>query len=242
MDFFQTNCLNGELYIHGEHLQDIQSAVKKPNKLSPKLQFHIFELPTINQPYSAKSTLFGQLNAALNLSHVIGITPILVESHDEATHWYDIHLTSGFEGSVIYNSDAMYEFNVRSSSVLKYKGTLDLEVKLLSYNVDKNGHPVFNAIYNGKEFKVKPKGTDKERKDPEIVMRACKLGCDELYERGYIHVDSDGYIRAGEKARRETVLNSDLQDIISSLDGKKFNSFNKEKNGKYFEWKRKNTF
>ena len=165
MEFLQTDCLNGELYIHGEHLQDIQSAVKKPNKLSLKLQFHIFELPNINQPYSVKSTLFGKLNTTLGLSHVIGITPILVESHEDATRWYDIHMLSGFEGSVIYNFDAMYEFNVRSSQVLKYKGTLDLEVKLLSYNVDKNGHPVFNAIYNSKEFKVKPKGTDKERKD-----------------------------------------------------------------------------
>ena len=165
MDFLNTDCLNGELYIHGEHLQDIQSAVKKPNKLSSKLQFHIFELPTVSKPYHIKSTWFGQLNINLNLSHVVGITPVSINSHDEATHWYDMHILAGFEGSVIYNSDAMYEFNVRSSSVLKYKGTLDLEVKLLSYNVDKNGHPVFNAIYNGKEFKVKPKGTDKERKD-----------------------------------------------------------------------------
>lgn len=165
MELLQTDCLNGELYIHGEHLQDIQSAVKKPNKLSPRLQFHIFELPNINQQYHTKSTLFGKLNATLGLSHVIGITPIVITSHEEATHWYDIHMLSGFEGSVIYNMDATYQFNVRSSSVLKYKGTLDLEVKLLSYNVDKNGHPVFNAIYNGKEFKVKPKGTDKERKD-----------------------------------------------------------------------------
>lgn len=165
MEFLNTNCLNGELYIHGEHLQDIQSAVKKPNKLSPKLQFHIFELPTVSEPYSIKSTLFGKLNRALNLSHVIGITPISVESHEDVAEWYVIHMLARFEGSVIYNSDATYQFNVRSSSVLKYKETLDLEVKLLSYNVDKNGHPVFNAICNGKEFKVKPKGTDKERKD-----------------------------------------------------------------------------
>lgn len=57
----QTDCLNGELYIHGEHLQDIQSAVKKPNKLSPKLQFHIFELPTINQTYSIKFYFIWQI-------------------------------------------------------------------------------------------------------------------------------------------------------------------------------------
>ena len=190
MEFLGTDCLNGELYIHGEHLQDIQSAVKKPNKLSPKLQFHIFELPNINQQYHAKSTLFGKLNATLGLSHVIGITPISIESHEDATKWYDIHMLSGFEGSVIYNADAMYEFNVRSSSVLKYKGTLDLEVKLLSYNVDKNGHPVFNAIYNGKEFKVKPKGTDKERKD--IISNFESQYKDHWYKIEYETFSKDG--------------------------------------------------
>ncbi len=190
MELLQTDCLNGELYIHGEHLQDIQSAVKKPNKLSPKLQFHIFELPTINQPYSVKSTLFGQLNATLNLSHVVGITPIVITSHYDTTNWYNMHILAGFEGSVIYNSDAMYEFNVRSSSVLKYKGTLDLEVKLLSYNVDKNGHPVFNAIYNGKEFKVKPKGTDKERKD--IISNFESQYKDQWYNISYETLSKDG--------------------------------------------------
>jgi DNA ligase-1 len=190
MEFLQTDCLNGELYIHGEHLQDIQSAVKKPNKLSPKLQFHIFELPNINQQYQAKSTLFGKLNTTLGLSHVIGITPTVITSHEEATHWYNIHMLAGFEGSVIYNMDATYQFNIRSSSVLKYKGTLDLEVKLLSYNVDKNGHPVFNAIYNGKEFKVKPKGTDKERKD--IISNFESQYKDQYYTIEYECLSRDG--------------------------------------------------
>ena len=44
MDLFQSNELNGELYIHGEHLQDIQSAVKKPKELSAKLSFCIFDI------------------------------------------------------------------------------------------------------------------------------------------------------------------------------------------------------
>ena len=44
MDELGHNELNAELYIHGEHLQDIQSAVKKPNKLSPRLTAHIFDI------------------------------------------------------------------------------------------------------------------------------------------------------------------------------------------------------
>jgi hypothetical protein len=39
--------------------------------------------------------------------------------------------------------------------------------------------------------------TEAERRDPEVVMRACRLGCDELFERGYLCVDSDGFIKAG---------------------------------------------
>jgi len=47
MNRLATTELNGELYIHGEHLQDITSAVKKPKELSLKLTFNIFDVPLI---------------------------------------------------------------------------------------------------------------------------------------------------------------------------------------------------
>jgi hypothetical protein len=34
-----------------------------------------------------------------------------------------------------------------------------------------------------------------ERLDPANVMAACLLGCDALFEHGYIHVDSSGFVR-----------------------------------------------
>ena len=193
MKLLDTDCLNGELYIHGEHLQDIQSAVKKPNKLTHKLQFHIFELPNIDLEYIHKTPMFKSANKHLSdllNTYVFAIPPTLVESVDELDHWYNIAMLAGFEGTVIYNLDATYKFNQRSSQVLKYKKTLDLEVLINSYEVDKNGHPVFNCTYNSKSFKVKPKGTDAERK--AIIANFNELYANKWYTIEYETLSKDG--------------------------------------------------
>jgi hypothetical protein len=38
-----------------------------------------------------------------------------------------------------------------------------------------------------------------ERNDPNVVMAACNLGCDALFEKHYIVVDEDGVVQAGER-------------------------------------------
>lgn len=190
MKLLDTDCLNGELYIHGEHLQDIQSAVKKPNSLSNKLKFFIFELPNVNKKYSEKYDTFKFLNSITNLSNVTSVDPEIVESHEEIESIHNKYVSSGLEGSVIYNHDSVYEFNVRSSSVLKYKYVQDLEVEIMSYNVDKNGHPVFNVSYNGKEFKVKPTGTDLDRK--EIIRNF-----EEEYKNKWYKIEYEMFSKSG---------------------------------------------
>ena len=111
-------------------------------------------------------------------------------SHEELDKSHTEAVKYNYEGTIIRNAAGLYMHNQRSSDVLKYKETLDLEVKLLSYNVDKNGHPVFNAIYNGKEFKVKPKGTDKERKD--IITNFESQYKDQYYTIEYETLSKDG--------------------------------------------------
>lgn len=55
-----------------------------------------------------------------------------------------------------------------------------------------------------------------ERKNSKIVMPLCKIGCDDLYEKGYITVDSEGKIRLN--AVKE--LSPDLRNAIQPLSGK----------------------
>ena len=65
METANTTCINCELYIHGEHLQDISSAVKKTKALSLRLSFNPFELPMITSTYEEKVDTLDQLSGEI---------------------------------------------------------------------------------------------------------------------------------------------------------------------------------
>lgn len=56
----------------------------------------------------------------------------------------------------------------------------------------------------------------KQRKDPEIVMPACKVGCDSFFEEGYLEVDNNGSIRISEMLK----LSNDLKQSLDPYVGK----------------------
>ena len=172
MEHFKTTCINGELYISGESLQNITSAVKKPKELSKSLVFIPFELPLVSAPYKDKVSL------------LIKYIPIVYITREEMLEeFYAATVGAGYEGVVIYNTDSIYQFNQRSSTVLKYKPVADAEYKILSYTTDRNGHPVFTCeTHDGKQFKVKPKGTDEERK--QIITNF-----DSQYKNNYYKIE-----------------------------------------------------
>ena len=172
MEHFKTTCINGELYISGESLQNITSAVKKPKELSKSLVFIPFELPLVSAPYKDKVAL------------LIKYIPIVHITREEMLEeFYAVTVGAGYEGIVIYNTDSIYQFNQRSSTVLKYKPVADAEYKILSYTADRNGHPVFTCeTHDGKQFKVKPKGTDEERK--QIITNF-----DSQYKNNYYKIE-----------------------------------------------------
>ena len=172
MEHFKTTCINGELYISGESLQNITSAVKKPKELSKSLAFIPFELPLVSAPYKDKVSL------------LIKYIPIVHITREEMLEeFYAATVGSGYEGVVIYNTNSIYQFNQRSSTVLKYKPVADAEYKILSYTTDRNGHPVFTCeTHDGKQFKVKPKGTDEERK--QIITNF-----DSQYKNNYYKIE-----------------------------------------------------
>ena len=73
---------------------------------------------------------------------------------------------------------------------------------------------------------------DDERKDFNVVMSACKFGCDELFEKSYININDDGYIQVSNYEENDAV-----SDYIKQLIGKKCSIFN-AKNKEYFKWHR----
>jgi hypothetical protein len=64
-----------------------------------------------------------------------------------------------------------------------------------------------------------------------IVMPVCKIGCDELYERGYIAVSESGAIITGDAPT------SDLSALLGEVAGKPCAAHSND-SAKYFEWHR----
>ena len=80
---------------------------------------------------------------------------------------------------------------------------------------------------------IKPRSvcSEKERVDPNVVMLACVLGCDSLFDKGAIYVGEDGLIGISGKLS----ATSDLGLFLQALDGKKADAYCQEAK-KYFEW------
>ncbi len=160
--------LNGELYIPNNHLQDITSAVKKPKNLSKQLEFYIFDIPDSTATFIDRR---AQLVTAANswspnyVHYVYGVTCNTLQDIEDH---YAKCMALGLEGTVIKDPTAMYEHNVRSSKMWKYKKALDAEFIIRAMVLDKNKQPVFTMEYTDSSgsldtFSVKPKGTATER-------------------------------------------------------------------------------
>lgn len=80
---------------------------------------------------------------------------------------------------------------------------------------------------------IKPRRscTEEERLDSGVVMLACVLGCDALFDKGAIFVDNLGLINATGKFGD----NPDLKAFIGGLEGR-VSSAHTERSAKYFDW------
>lgn len=168
--------LNYEIYLHGEHLQDIQGAVKAPHKhpeLWEKLEYHVFDLPDHGGDWSERSkalynTYKDEFYNGRCWSFVKYVQVVLIRGTEDLMKYHNMYVENGFEGSVVRNLQGLYKYNTRSNDVFKVKDVMSEEFKIISYKVDKNNHPVFSCrspTATGKIdlFSVKPKGTKEQR-------------------------------------------------------------------------------
>ncbi|WP_017605021.1 hypothetical protein [Nocardiopsis alkaliphila] len=82
-------------------------------------------------------------------------------------------------------------------------------------------------------IKRRSASSPQERGDLGNVMNACVLGCDSLFEHGFVYVDVDGYIHASGQVRTGALVTA-----VERLGGR-CSAFS-EKNAHYFAWHREN--
>lgn len=137
-------CLDGELYLPGYKVNDINSFVK--NEKLPQhfqLQYWCYDIAIDNMSYDARRKFrteninricytFDTYDQHLNnKSKLILLPDVVICDIDDATRFRDKFISLGFEGLIIRDVSSAYRFGARNLAMLKYKRVDDAKFKIV---------------------------------------------------------------------------------------------------------------
>ena len=137
-------CLDGELYLPGYQVNDINSFVK--NNTLPqhyKLQHWCYDICFENMNAAIRSDFrFSQINRLSyefntidqhlnNKSQLVVLPNFTIDSIDTATRYRDKFINLGFEGLIIRKTSTEYQFGKRNSAMFKYKRVDDGKFEII---------------------------------------------------------------------------------------------------------------
>jgi DNA ligase-1 len=156
VDIPQGVTLDGELYVHGELLQNISSLVRKVQPWNAKLEYIAYDI-MLNKPYSYRlEELMSRYESAK-----ISIAPTrygpMVDSISNALRGA---ISEGYEGLILRDSFSGYEAGKRSSSLIKVKQALDAEFIVTNIHPSADGWAILEcSTAHGGIFRVSAPGT-----------------------------------------------------------------------------------
>ena len=153
--------VDGELYIHGIHLQTINSLVKRKQEGTITVEYHIFDAVG-DKPFIDRQLAIPTSRWIKRVSHEIVNTPDELEAYRVKT------VAEGYEGIIVRNPSTPYE-QKRTKHLLKHKVFTDKEfaivdVKYVTSGPDKGCAILVCVNEDGKRFKTIPKGSKKYRR------------------------------------------------------------------------------
>lgn len=137
-------CLDGELYLPGYKVNDINSFVK--NEKLPQhyqLQYWCYDIAIDNMTYNARRKFrteninricytFDTYDQHLNnKSKLILLPDVAICDIDDATRFRDKFISLGFEGLIVRDVSSAYQFGARNLAMLKYKRVDDAKFKIV---------------------------------------------------------------------------------------------------------------
>jgi DNA ligase-1 len=167
--------VDGELYCHGVTLQTINSWVKKNRPESMQIRYHLYDLPeqpgfenVIQKDRTAALEKFFAENLA-DAKYICLVESVIVNSDEEVMALHDKWVAEGYEGAIVRNMDAIYDYGHRSANLAKVKVFDDAEFKVIGFS---NGEGLYEdcvkwrcVTKDGVEFDVNPKGTLEQKRE-----------------------------------------------------------------------------
>lgn len=174
--------LDGEVYIPGYSVNEINHAVKNPNcfenslvqywcydiaipELSAKERHRILDVVLHNYIYNFR-------DKELHLAHrkcFVVLPSFYINNDEEALLYRNKFIDYGFEGLILRNTDSEYQFGKRNSSMIKYKGITDGIFTIIDIYPEGNKRtdiPLFKCLndINNETFECHIGGSFEEQK------------------------------------------------------------------------------
>ncbi len=210
--------LDGELIIPNTPLNTIESYVMRSRPdyaVCKEIEYHVFDIIDTEAPFEARVLEAERIVSELEevyirwrtdpkstfknlpyFSHKCPFKMVHTVLHDtppgeeELREQFDTYRAAGYEGMMIRNSNAPYEVNKRSTSLLKMKAFVDNEFLIVDVIPGTNKQGVFVCeTSSGKEFKCSFKGTHAKRQQI--------LTYKDTYIGQYLKVEFEGYSEYG---------------------------------------------
>lgn len=160
-------CLDGELYLPGYSVNDINSFVKNPSiPQHYQLQYWCYDICCESMSASHRYIMIREeIRVAPidflskeehldNKQQLIILPTEYIDNITAAINRRDNYIELGFEGLIVRNQNAEYAFGKRNSSMFKYKKKEDGLFEIVDIKADKRGLPIYtlkNDI-NGEYF------------------------------------------------------------------------------------------
>ena len=169
---------DGELYIPGEHLQNISSAVRAMQLNTTLVKYYMFDIAVEDLSQKERFALLYSPIMKNTIQQDLNSPVVLVETRSvgedkRVQELTDIFIKQGYEGSVCRSFDGIYQFGKRPQSIVKLKRTTSAEFTItdvISQEVDQSLGLFVCSTIDGKEFKVTPRGNENYKK--EVLLKA----------------------------------------------------------------------
>lgn len=155
--------LDGELYKHGVHLQEI-SGLARSKTWNPRceiLEYWIYDIASDTMTFEQRNEILLELLTMFDKAKRVKVLEHYpTKSWLQVQKYHDQWVKEGFEGAVGRKHDKVYEFGKRTSSMIKVKMYQDAEFLIIDY-AEKLRDEDFCFICqtkDGKVFEAKPTG------------------------------------------------------------------------------------
>lgn len=149
-------CLDGELYLPGYSVNDINSFVKNPSLPQHyKLQYWWYDIATENMSAIRRSGFILSNNSILikrfktkeehlnNKQQFVLLPDFCITNINNAMEHRDKFIELGFEGLIVRNEASEYQFGKRNQAMFKYKKVDDGMFEIVDIKSDKRGLPIY---------------------------------------------------------------------------------------------------